>query len=153
MSGDVDELEIKLYLANLPAMQTRLDSLGARLQQSRVHETNLRFDTSNRDLTQAHQVLRLRRDSAARLTYKGPSTEVGGARARKEIEFTVGDFDAARGLLEALGYEITIAIPEYTAICPKTGLPDFAATATQACSLFRSNFPGTPCPRYSTPSP
>ena len=23
------------------------------------------------------------------------------------------------------GYEITIQIPEYTAICPKTGLPDF----------------------------
>jgi 7-cyano-7-deazaguanine reductase len=23
------------------------------------------------------------------------------------------------------GYEITISIPEYTAICPKTGLPDF----------------------------
>ena len=23
------------------------------------------------------------------------------------------------------GYEITIKIPEYTAICPKTGLPDF----------------------------
>ncbi|HEX2276228.1 MAG TPA: NADPH-dependent 7-cyano-7-deazaguanine reductase QueF, partial [Candidatus Tectomicrobia bacterium] len=22
------------------------------------------------------------------------------------------------------GYEITIAIPEYTSICPKTGLPD-----------------------------
>ena len=23
------------------------------------------------------------------------------------------------------GYEITVAIPEYTSICPKTGLPDF----------------------------
>ncbi len=23
------------------------------------------------------------------------------------------------------GYEITITIPEYTAVCPKTGLPDF----------------------------
>jgi 7-cyano-7-deazaguanine reductase len=25
------------------------------------------------------------------------------------------------------GYEISIAIPEYTSICPKTGLPDFGA--------------------------
>jgi 7-cyano-7-deazaguanine reductase len=43
---------------------------------------------------------------------------------------------AKSGLLAALpeletwpnqykGYEITIEIPEYTAICPKTGLPDF----------------------------
>ena len=23
------------------------------------------------------------------------------------------------------GYEITVSVPEYTAICPKTGLPDF----------------------------
>jgi hypothetical protein len=29
---------------------------------------------------------------------------------------------------------------------------DFAATATQACSQFRSSFPGTPCPRSSTPT-
>ena len=26
------------------------------------------------------------------------------------------------------GYEITIEVPEYTAICPKTGLPDFSST-------------------------
>ncbi|MGH9476350.1 MAG: preQ(1) synthase [Terriglobales bacterium] len=25
------------------------------------------------------------------------------------------------------GYEIAIAIPEYTSVCPKTGLPDFGA--------------------------
>ncbi len=29
------------------------------------------------------------------------------------------------------GYEITIEIPEYTAICPKTGLPDFGAIELQ----------------------
>ncbi len=29
------------------------------------------------------------------------------------------------------GYEITIEIPEYTAICPKTGLPDFGTIRIQ----------------------
>ncbi|MEC4673490.1 MAG: preQ(1) synthase [Nitrospirota bacterium] len=29
------------------------------------------------------------------------------------------------------GYEITIEIPEYTAICPKTGLPDFGTIDLQ----------------------
>ncbi len=29
------------------------------------------------------------------------------------------------------GYEITIVIPEYTAICPKTGLPDFGTITIQ----------------------
>jgi hypothetical protein len=34
-----------------------------------------------------------------------------------------------------------------------TWTPNYAATATQACYLFHSNMPGTPCPRYSTPTP
>lgn len=29
------------------------------------------------------------------------------------------------------GYDITIVIPEYTAICPKTGLPDFGTVTIQ----------------------
>jgi 7-cyano-7-deazaguanine reductase len=29
------------------------------------------------------------------------------------------------------GYEITIRVPEYTSICPKTGLPDYGALAIQ----------------------
>lgn len=29
------------------------------------------------------------------------------------------------------GYEITIAIPEYTSICPRTGLPDFGTITIQ----------------------
>lgn len=29
------------------------------------------------------------------------------------------------------GYEITIRIPEYTSVCPKTGLPDFGALTIQ----------------------
>jgi len=41
------------------------------------------------------------------------------------------------------GYEITIEIPEYTAICPKTGLPDFGLirltyTPDQACLELKS---------------
>jgi len=33
-----------------------------------------------------------------------------------------------------------------------TSTPDYAATATQACHLFHSNMPGTPCPRFNTPT-
>jgi len=29
------------------------------------------------------------------------------------------------------GYEITITIPEYTSVCPKTGLPDFGTVTIQ----------------------
>lgn len=36
---------------------------------------------------------------------------------------------------------------------PPTIVPDYAATATQACSMFTSLFPGTPCPGFMTPTP
>jgi len=42
--------------------------------------------------------------------------------------------------------------PENTPV-PATATPDFAATATQACAVFRYRFPGTPCPRFRTPTP
>jgi adenylate cyclase class 2 len=102
------ELEIKLYLSDLPAFRARLEALGAQQVQPRTHETNLRFDTPAGDLTRTFQVLRLRRDTAARVTYKGPGSVVGGVRARREIEITVGDFEAARSLFEALGYQVSV---------------------------------------------
>jgi adenylate cyclase class 2 len=102
------ELEVKLYLSDLSAFQKRLEALGARLVQPRVHEFNLRFDTPSGDLARTSQVLRLRRDSACHITYKGPGTDLDGVRSRREIEFSVSDFDAARALLEALGYQVSV---------------------------------------------
>jgi adenylate cyclase class 2 len=113
MSSKEQELEIKLYLADLPALRNSLERLGARLAQPRVQETNLRFDTPGGELTRTFQVLRLRQDTAARLTYKGPGHDIGGVRARREIEFTVGDFAAAQALLEALGYQVSLVYEKY----------------------------------------
>ena len=107
------ELEIKLYLHDLPGFQRHLEAVGARLAQPRVHEINLRFDTPGGDLGRTFQVLRLRKDTAARLTYKGPGEILGGVRLRREIEFTVGDFEAARALLEALGYQVSVMYEKY----------------------------------------
>lgn len=115
MSEDEQELEIKLYLSNMEALRVRLEALGARLVQPRVHEFNLRFDTPAEDLARSSRVLRLRRDTASYLTYKGPRAIVGGVRARQEIEFTVGDFEAARALFEALGYQVSIIYEKYRA--------------------------------------
>ena len=66
--------------------------LGATLVQPRTLEYNLRFDTRDGELSEAMSVLRLRRDSGNRLTFKGPSKTLGGVLARKEIEFDVSDF-------------------------------------------------------------
>jgi adenylate cyclase class 2 len=116
MSSSSDkELEVKFYLPDLSSLQTRLEASGAQLVQPRVHEVNLRFDTPTGDLTRGYRVLRLRQDSEARLTYKGPGVLQDGVRARQELEFTVSDFDTARKFLEALGYTVSVMYEKYRA--------------------------------------
>lgn len=107
------EQEAKFYIRNLPALESTLRKLGAKLTAPRVHEVNLRFDTPQGTLTAAHRALRLRQDSRARMTYKSPA-QVGQAVAvREEIEFEVSDFSAARALLEALGYQVSVMYEKY----------------------------------------
>src|SRR5688500_15782089 len=54
-----------------------------------------------------------------------PTAETGytDAHARAGIDTELPAIDVWPNQFR--GYEITIAIPEYTSICPKTGLPDF----------------------------
>ncbi len=56
----------------------------------------------------AGNALRLRFDTQARLTFKGPSEFQEGVRLRQEIEFVADNFQAARDFLIALGYQISV---------------------------------------------
>lgn len=107
------EIEAKFYLTNMPALETRLKSLRAQRKKPRVHEYNVRFDMPDYPLTKALKVLRLRKNDGAWLTYKGPGRMDEGVRVRDEIEFSVGDFDAAHAFFEALGYETTFIYEKY----------------------------------------
>lgn len=98
------ELEVKFYLRDLGAMEKRVVALGGTLVQPRTHEYNLRFDNASGDLAQAESLLRLRRDTVSHLTYKGPSSTLGGVLARQEIEFEVSNFASAQKFIEALGF-------------------------------------------------
>lgn len=122
MNENQQELEVKLYLADLAAFQGRLDAQGGELIEARVHEVNLRFDLPGGDLTRTAQVLRLRQDSTARMTYKGPGETIDGVHARREIEFTVSDFPAAQALLEALGYQVSLMYEKYRTTYDLDGL-------------------------------
>ena len=113
MMGSDQELEIKLYISNLPAIEQRLKELGASQTKPRLHEFNLRFDNQDGELTNTAQILRLRRDNVARITYKSPGEIVDGVYTRREIEFTVSDFDAARSFFEALGYQVNVIYEKY----------------------------------------
>lgn len=113
MSENHTEIEIKVHVKNLGQLEQRLVALGAELLHPRQYEINLRFDRADRSLAKQAQVLRLRQDDQARLTYKGPGTAQEGVRIRQEIEFTVSDFDAARLFLEALGFQVYTAYEKF----------------------------------------
>lgn len=113
MSDKDRELEVKFYLSRRKELEERLIAQGGQLKEPRVHEINLRFDTPDLSLSNSGRLLRLRLDSRARVTYKGMGSIEGGARLRQELEFTVSNFDTARALLEALGYEVYMMYEKY----------------------------------------
>jgi adenylate cyclase class 2 len=107
------EIEVKYAIADLPTLEARLNAIGAQLIQERIFESNLRFDTLDDSLEKTFKVLRLRQDTKARMTFKGPNEVQAGVRDRLEIEFVVSNFNAARALLEALGFQINMAYEKY----------------------------------------
>jgi adenylate cyclase class 2 len=113
MSDNNQEIEAKFYVTGLNGIKRRLHELGARLIQEHVLETNIRFDLPDARLRSEGRVLRLRRDTEARLTYKGGSQNAQGVLSRTEIEFTVGDFEKAKQFLEALGYQELLRYDKY----------------------------------------
>lgn len=112
MNFEGKELEVKFFLSGREEMERKLTSMG-KVTAPRVLEVNLRFDTPDRALTSTGKVLRLRRDTRSRVTYKGPGILEGGASLRQELEFTVSDFDTARELFEALGFQVYTIYEKY----------------------------------------
>jgi len=109
----MQEIEAKFYVLDLKKIETRLQSLEAHLIQSRILETNIRFDLPNASLGSEGRVLRLRQDTEARLTYKDAGKSEQGVVNRTEIEFTVENFEKAKLFLEALGYQKLLEYEKY----------------------------------------
>ncbi len=116
MAANEQELEVKFYVKNLLPFEQKLKQLNATLTQPRTHEINLRFDTPDQSLSRSYQVLRLRQDQEARLTYKGLGEILEGVRIRREIEFSVSDFKSAQSFLEALGYQVIFMYEKYRSV-------------------------------------
>jgi adenylate cyclase, class 2 len=107
------EIEVKFYVSDLESIQIHLEQMGAQFIQPRTLEVNLRYDTPDGELSRSFRVLRLRQDTAARLTFKGPARAQDGARIRQEIEMEVESFEQARSLLAALGYQVNMVYEKY----------------------------------------
>lgn len=100
------EVEVKFVVNDLDIMRERLAAAGALLVAPRVYERNVRFDTAGDALLRRSELLRLRQDTRARLTFKGLAAEdaTSEAKVREEIELEVGDFERMSAILTRLGF-------------------------------------------------
>jgi adenylate cyclase class 2 len=107
------EIELKFPIDDLDRLEARLPSLGFQLDTPRTFEHNTLFDTPNRTLRQAKQILRLRRYGELwTLTHKRqpdpssliPSNASTPYKIRIETETHVDDGPALAAIFEQLGY-------------------------------------------------
>jgi len=107
------EKEAKFYIRELEKARHDVLALGAVCTQPVTFESNLRFDTPEKTLTASLQVLRLRQDTHARLTYKGPADAGSSISARPEYEVEISDLETGRRILESLGYQVLAIYEKY----------------------------------------
>ena len=105
------ELEAKMKVATLAGYHGCLESLGAE-HVGQVVQRDHFFDRPDGSMIDEDCGLRLRRESGrgsvdSQLCFKGPRQE-GMYKQRLEVEFTVGDANAAVQFLEAVGFVPTI---------------------------------------------
>jgi adenylate cyclase class 2 len=113
MPGAV-ESEIKLRVGRLDEARAALARLGAAEVRARHLEDNVLFDDAASSLAAAGCLLRVRRAEAdGVLTWKGPRRDREGVKTRREVETTVGDPDALRAILEALGFRPVFRYQKY----------------------------------------
>ncbi len=107
------ETEVKFYVTNHKAIQSRLTALEATLLHPRVYERNVRYENAAETLTAQGIVVRLREDSRVRLTYKSPGTVRDGIISRFEAEVDVSDFATMEVILGKLGYHPYMIYEKY----------------------------------------
>ena len=109
------EIEVKFYVSNMGKLRDRLLSISAILQKPRTYELNIIFDNPWHGLARQGKLLRLRQDTAAKVTFKGVSNHQRNSevRVREEIEVGVGDFEKAEAILKRIGFEEQVRYEKY----------------------------------------
>ena len=116
------EVELKSIVDDIDACRRALESAGATLTfEGRLMD--LRYDTSDRRLSDADQVLRVRSFEAATgshaaLEWKGPTRYEDGYKVRDELSARTMDAVPVTAILDRLGYtvvgEIARDVAQYT---------------------------------------
>jgi adenylate cyclase class 2 len=144
----VEEIEVKLPVADPAALRERLARLRARLIEPRVHEMNTLYDTPDRSLLRSGRILRVRvatpapaRAKRARrshgrpgarfagavwLTYKGapPRRSSGRYKVREEREARVSDAAELAAILEGLRLAPSFRYEKYRTTYRLPRVPD-----------------------------
>ncbi len=98
------EIEVKYLLPDPDATRNRILSVGG-ISRGRHFESNIRFEDKAHSLKKKKQLLRLRQDRKATLTFKsGPETEDPRYKILKELEVEVSCFQTMRAMLAALDF-------------------------------------------------
>jgi adenylate cyclase class 2 len=112
--GEPREVEVKLRVGDAEAARASLRRAGASLARQRHFEDNVLFDDASGTLRAGGSVLRLRRTAEGGvLTFKGPREMRLGVKSREELETEVATPEAARAILERLGYRPVFRYQKY----------------------------------------
>ncbi len=98
------ETEVKFHLTEIDPVRNAILALGA-VCRGRFFEINICFDDKEQTLLKKKALLRLRKDQKNTLTFKFRGVVSDPEfKVMEEREVSVGDFDAARKILCALGF-------------------------------------------------
>jgi adenylate cyclase, class 2 len=109
------EVEIKLAVSDLAEFRARIERAGFGESSPRVFEANVVFDTPEKRLRQARELLRLRQvGSRFILTYKGPPSP-GRHKSREELEQQLHSGEPFTTILARLGFLPVFRYEKYRA--------------------------------------
>lgn len=98
-----DEVEVKVVVHDLHALEEKLRQAGFKLKTPRTQEVNTLYDFEDRRLQKAGQLLRIRRyGSEWKLTHKAKG-RAGAYKTREETETKVDDGERLQQIFEAIG--------------------------------------------------
>jgi adenylate cyclase, class 2 len=110
-----DEVEIKVEVSDLSALEDRLRALGFDLETPSTHELNTLYDTPAGKLRKSGQLLRLRQyGDKWTLTHKARGRK-GIHKTRQETETQVTDAGPMNAILLALGYQQSFSYEKFRA--------------------------------------
>lgn len=165
------EVEVKSVVVDETDCRRRIEAAGARLMfEGRLEDR--RYDTADRRLTTADELLRVRtraddRGVHATLEWKGPTRHDDGYKVREEIVASTTDAAELAAILERIGYavigEIDRDIVQYTfgeamirferyprmdVLVEVEGAPASIERAIEALGMPRAGFSGDRLPAF-----